>query len=344
MTIRKILKNAINAGFKRISGRCDVGTAGYDEIIPGPGPSTFVVFKTSGQKTLTNYGSSTWTPSNQSRVIKSDIAPTVTFPSPRVVELLVIAGGGASRNTVGGGAGGVKYYGPTPSPVQVSSSYTIPTATSIPVVVGAGGNGGDLPAPYEMEGNSGQPSKFDTIESTGGGAGSSPGGSGGGGGLWPFVGVPYPTYPTTGASGIPGQGNPGGLAVRNPAPTYGGGGGGGAGGVGGNPNPNSGPGGIGVQLPMFNPFGVPAPPGTNWFAGGGGGTSTPANFGAPQQGTGGFGGGGPGGNPGGPNSSVGGGSGAANTGSGGGGHHGSGGPQGPAGSGSGGTGLVIIRY
>ena len=346
MSISKIVRDYINKGFKRVSGKVDTGLSGFDELTTGPGPSTLMVFKNVGEKVLLDSGKSTWTPSNQTRVIKSDIS-SATLPGPRSVEILVIAGGGAPRSTSGGGPGGVKYYGPTPTPVRVSPTYTIPTSTAIPVVVGAGGTGGNYNTattpPYDQVGSSGLLSKFDTIISTGGGGGSMPGGSGGGGGQWPFEGVPYPTYPLPGASGIPGQGNSGGSAVRNPAPTYGGGGGGGATGPGGNPNPNSGPGGTGVQLPQFNPFGVPAPPGNNWFAGGGGGTSTPSVFGAPQQGVGGWGGGGPGGTPGGPNASVAGGAGATNTGAAGGAAHGSAGPYGSPGN-AGGPGIIIIRY
>lgn len=343
MSISKIVRDYINKGLKRVSGKVDTGVSGFDEITTGPGPSTLMVFKNAGEKTLSDNGKSTWTPSNQTRVIKSDVS-NVSLPGPRSVELLMISGGGASRSTSGGGAGGVKYYGPTPTPVRVSPTYTIPNSTAIPVVVGAGGTGGNVAnsPPYALRGKDGIPSRFDTIVATGGGAGSSPGGSGGGGGLWPFEGVPYPTYPLPGAAGIPGQGNSGGSAVRNPAPTYGGGGGGGATGPGGNPNPNSGPGGTGVQLPQFNPFGVPAPPGSNWFAGGGGGSSTPANFGASQQGSGGWGGGGFC-NYSGPNATQPGNAGATNTGAGGGGHHGSAGPSGSP-NGAGGPGIIIIRY
>ena len=252
-------------------------------------------------------------------VIKSQISPTIPspIPGPRSVELLVIGGGGSQQGSVtGGGAGGVKYYGPTPTPVRVSPNYTIPTS-SIAVYVGEGGG-------YQLNGN---PSYFDTVVSTGGGKGTQPGGSGGGG-ISP-LGV--------GGTGIPGQGFPG-----SSASPYAGGGGGGATAAGGAPAPNSGPGGNGVQLTMFNPFGVPAPPGANWFAGGGAGSSTPANFGNSQQGTGGFGGGGfcnmpPGG---GPNDYFPGNPGATNTGAGGGGSHSGAAPD----SGNGGPGIIIIRY
>lgn len=323
MTIRKILGNITNKGIKRVSGRVDTGTSGYDAIVTGPGPSTLMVFSSTGPKTLTNYGSSTWTPSNQSRQIRSVINPSAgTLPAPRSVELLVIGGGGGAGPSAieGGGAGGVKYYGPTATPVRVSPTYTIPAATTIPVFVGAGGAG----QPGPTGGSPGQDSYFDTIISTGGGKGQQPGGSGGGG-VSPLG---------SGGSGTPGQGNPGSAAGP-----YGGGGGGGATAAGGSPAPNSGPGGNGVQLPMFNPYGVPAPPGTNWFAGGGGGSSTPANFGNPQQGSGGFGGGGFC-NYNGPNSQFPGNPGATNTGAGGGGSHGGNPPDG----GNGGPGIIIIRY
>jgi len=322
MTIRKILGNITNKGVKRVSGRVSTGTTGYDSIVAGPSSSTLIVFNSPGPKTFEDNGKCTWTPSNQSRTIKSSIFPSLPspIPGPRSVELLVIAGGGGAGPSAieGGGAGGVKYYGPTPTPVQVSPNYTIPTS-SIAVYVGAGGAGQPGPAS-----SSGQNSYFDSIISTGGGRGQAPGGSGGGG-VSPLG---------SGGTGNPGQGNPGSAAGP-----FGGGGGGGATAAGGSPAPNAGPGGNGVQLPMFNPFGVPAPPGTNWFAGGGGGSSTPANFGNSQQGTGGFGGGGFC-NYSGPNGVQPGNSGATNTGAGGGGAHGGNGPT----EGNGGPGIIIIRY
>jgi hypothetical protein len=323
MTIRKILGNITNKGIKRVSGRVDVGTAGYDSIATGPGPSTLMVFSTPGAKTLTVYGSSNWTPSNQSRQIRSVVNPSAgNLPGPRSVELLVIGGGGGCGPAAieGGGAGGVKYYGPTATPVRVSTTYTVPSSPSIPVVVGLGGSG----QPGPSGSFPGQNSSFDTIVATGGGGGRNPGGSGGGG-VSPLG---------SGGTGVPGQGFPGSAAGP-----YGGGGGGGATQAGQAPNPNSGPGGNGVQLTIFNPFGVPAPPGSNWFAGGGGGSSTPANFGNPQQGTGGFGGGGFC-NYNGPNAVHPGNPGATNTGAGGGGSHGGNPPSG----GNGGPGIVIIRY
>jgi hypothetical protein len=322
MTIRKILGNITNKGVTRVSGRVDTGTSGYDSIVTGPGPATLMAFTSTGPKTLTKYGSSTWTPSNQSKQIRSVINPSSgNLPSPGVVELLVIGGGGGcgAGGIEGGGAGGVKYYGPTPTPVRVSPTYTLPSAKSIPVFVGNGGAGQPGPAS-----SSGQDSYFDTIVSTGGGRGTQPGGSGGGG-VAPGG---------SGGTGVPGQGFPG-----SGAGPYGGGGGGGATQSGQPPAPNSGPGGNGVQLTIFNPFGVPAPPGSNWFAGGGGGSSTPANFGNPQQGSGGFGGGGFC-NYSGPNAVQPGNPGATNTGAGGGGSHGGN----PPGGGNGGPGIIIIRY
>jgi hypothetical protein len=342
MTIRKILGSITNKGIKRVSGRVDTGTAGYDSIVTGPGPATLMAFTTTGPKTLANYGSSTWTPSNQSRQIKSVINPTAALlPSPGVVELLVIAGGGGDSSPRGGGAGGVIYYGSTPSPIRVAPTYTLPSANEIAVYVGSGGGGSNAPGvprpPYN--GQPGEPSVFGSLTAIGGGAGGFPGGSGGGG-SFDQPGVPYPTLDLSGAPGTPGQGTPGGVAIRNPAPTFGGGGGGGATGSGGTPNPNSGPGGQGIQLPIFNPFGVPAPPGNNWFAGGGGGSSTPANFGAPQQGAPGFGGGGYCTFTGGPNAAFPGTPGATNTGAGGGAAKGG---QSSTG-GFGGSGIIIIRY
>lgn len=334
MTIRKILGNITNKGIKRVSGRVDTGVSGYDSIVTGPGPSTLMVFSSTGPKTLQNYGPSTWTPSNQSRQIRSVINPSAgNLPGPRSVELLVIGGGGGDASPRAGGAGGVVYYGPTTTPVRVSPNYTLPADTSIPVFVGAGGQGSGAVGAPTYTGEPGQPSYIGPVVATGGGGGGQPGGSGGGGGPVP------PPAPLAGAPGIPGQGFPGGPAVNNPAPTYGGGGGGGATSAGGTPNPNSGPGGTGVQLPQFNPYGVPAPPGTNWFAGGGGGSSTPANFGASQQGAPGFGGGGYCTYTG-PNSNQPGTPGATNTGAGGGGAHGG---QSSTG-GFGGPGIIIIRY
>jgi hypothetical protein len=156
------------------------------------------------------------------------------------VEYLVVAGGGGNAIGQGGnresgsGAGGLlSNHSSIPAPLK-QPAYTVSPG---PYVVTVGGGGGGK--------TNGAPSSFGPITSTGGGAGAnfdsnigSPGGSGGGN--WYSGATP--------ATGISGQGNPGGIwgGVNN----WVGGGGGGADGPGGvtPTNPSVGAGGAGLSV------------------------------------------------------------------------------------------------
>jgi hypothetical protein len=264
------------------------------------------------------------------------------------VDYLVVAGGGSGGcggtgdNGGGGGAGGyresggtvsgcytVSPLGNTPSPVAA-----VPvTAQTYPIVVGAGGAGGQ-----PKQGAAGSVSSGLGISSAGGGGGAanatSPGycspangdgGSGGGGrggGGIPGVGGNGNTPPVSPAQGF--NGGSGGVGL---SPDAAAGGGGGATAVGGNATSGAGgPGGAGATSS------INATP-TARAGGGGGGAppSTPNGNRAP----GGTGGGGQGGAGGGGCASAG----TVNTGGGGGGSS----PT-TASAAAGGSGIVIIRY
>jgi hypothetical protein len=136
------------------------------------------------------------------------------------VEVLVVAGGGGggaftNRGAGGGGAGGY---------VTVSSLAV--TATTYPVVVGAGGAGSTLAG---VRGTNGSNSSFASTTATGGGGGGSQnnrdgnaGGSGGG------AGGAAAGQDGTGGAGVAGQGNDGGPGTGGGATDARGGGGGGA--------------------------------------------------------------------------------------------------------------------
>ena len=245
------------------------------------------------------------------------------------VSYLVVAGGGqgGGPHGGGGGAGGfredkspVTPY--TSSPLEGAGPITV-TATSFPITVGAGGAGGIQTT------NSGSPSTFSTIVSTGGGyggyystpGGGSTGGSGGGGGGGPDAsGKSGNTPPVS-----PPQGNSGGNGSN---PEIIGGGGGGAGAAGGAAGGDGGAGGAGIATSIN---------GTPTLRAGGGGGGGYNGAGRPG------GAGGPGGGGTGPNTFGGAGSdGTANTGGGGGGGNCGNGPGGPGGAG--GSGIVVIRY
>ena len=219
-----------------------------------------------------------------------------------VVSYMVIAGGGGggpSHWSGGGGAGGYREVKAPDTPYTASPLDGYPsapnrvtlTATSFPIVVGAGGAGG-----------CGGVSTFSTITSAGGGWGGKPGtagpttnpragGSGAGGSPY---NIPCTTVP--GSAGntppvSPPQGNAGGYGYKwNSGFAVASGGGGGAGGAGGN------------SLPF------PAPPGVGGTGGNGGNGTTSSITGSPvtragggggtsyQQGRGGVGGPGGGGN------------------------------------------------
>jgi hypothetical protein len=231
------------------------------------------------------------------------------------VEYLVVAGGGAG-NVGGGGAGGYRQNYPSPATTGLPV-----TVQGYPITVGAGG----AQDGSAVLSNSGNPSIFSTITSTGGGGGAhrdaqaSSGGSGGGAGYFgPKSGGAGNTPPVS-----PSQGNNGGNSPAQQLSPFNGAGGGGAGAVGG--NQPGGPGGIGSPIAdtFFGPtapsYGTPGPAPGRYFAGGAGGTTCAGG------GTGGAGGGSPG------SAKI---SGTTNTGGAGAGYN----------SGSGGSGIVVIRY
>lgn len=229
------------------------------------------------------------------------------------VEVLVVAGGGAAA-TGGGGGGGVVY----------NSEYKMLSNNSFNVTVGAGGT-----TTTQANATNGGNSTFATITAIGGGRGgqhpvdnASSGGSGGGGA------TDGNTYARR--SGTSGQGNYGGISIRQ---GYGGGGGGGGAGAAGTDsfNENSvigagGNGGNGIAYSIS---------GTSVYYGGGGGGANTNSIPATQYGFGGLGGGANGSRA----DKASGNDAAPNTGGGGGGCD----PEGIRG-GNGGSGIIIVRY
>jgi hypothetical protein len=274
-------------------------------------------------------------------------------------DYMIVGGGGAGASNHGGagGAGGFREspgsstsYTASPLGASPAAAITL-SATSYPIVIGAGGTtscSGSTPDPVNRKGSD---SSGLGITSAGGGGGGSvnpaphrvggAGGSGGGGGSnGDNPGGAGNTPPVN-----PSQGNSGGGGVNNPS-NHGGGGGGAtaAGQTASTPASSAGDGGAGASSEIINPsnpnsssFGSPA----MTFAGGGGGGSNNAG----PEGSAGAGGGGRG--------STGGSSppaptperataGTANTGGGGGGTGRNAPNGGPAGAG--GSGIVMIRY
>jgi hypothetical protein len=259
------------------------------------------------------------------------------------VDYLVVAGGGGGGghdHGGGGGAGGFRESSGaasgcySASPLGSGVSALSVTATSFPIIVGAGGVGFTTPG-VGGQGTPGSNSTFSTITSTGGGGGNTnsfpsglAGGSGGGGSQM------CSNSPSTIGAGntppvSPPQGNPGTAASYN-APNYGYSSGGGATSSGtAATNTTGGAGGNGATTS------ISASPTT--YAGGGGGSTYQGG----NLGVGGPGGGGNGtiGGPA-PNSANGT-AGTANSGGGGGGGERcvpiSGGK-------AGGSGIVVIRY
>jgi hypothetical protein len=232
-----------------------------------------------------------------------------------LVSYMVVAGGGAGCNSGGGGGGGFREGRAstdcfTASPLVSSTGITV-SATTYPIVVGAGGS-------YSTPGSatSGSNSVFSTITSAGGGYGggnkvANDGGSGGGG-------TYNPSYDQSAGSGntpptSPPQGNPGQGGAYVSGNTYAGGGGGGATTAGVNHAPNrGGDGGAGATTSISGT--------SSSYAGGGGGKGFLSC--SPNDGLGGSGGG--------ANSPAQ--AGTANTGGGG------------SDVGNGGKGIVIVRY
>ena len=249
------------------------------------------------------------------------------------VGYLVVAGGGGTGRSFGGGAGAGGFREGRTNPVTpytasplVTTGHTV-TAQGYPITVGAGGAKATPSAPANPA-QDGSNSVFSSFTSSGGGGGGHysntadpsnsqrgghPGGSGGGAGDGgPEIGSGN-TPPVS-----PPQGNNGG-AGASPGRSGAGGGATAAGTAGANPG-NAGTGGAGATTHIT---GSPVA-----YAGGGGGYGNPAG-GQP----GGVGGGGNGGNPGQ--------AGTANTG---GGAGGTGTTPNTDMTGTGGSGIVIIRY
>jgi len=200
----------------------------------------------------------------------SPYSTTWTSPITGNIRVLVVAGGGGG-DWGGGGAGGVIY----------NTSFPVTAGTPYPITVGNGGPGYVSPSSLAQPGG---PSIFSSITATGGGAGGGqpsgsgyPGGSGGGAGF----------TPSSTATGIPGQGNPGGVVFPGPGQqsSAGGGGAGQAGTPGGTGNGGSGGNGIPINIT-----------GTAiYYGGGGGGLGFSTLPSARPGGAGGLGGGGTGG-------------------------------------------------
>ncbi len=249
---------------------------------------------------------------------------SLSCPTSRSAEVLVVGGGGsggsANPNAGGGGGGG--------GGVVYSASYTLSTS-SYTVTVGAGGAGvAATVAPPGVPGNNGGDSSFGTLTAKGGGGGGAlynnstglSGGSGGGGSWFASGGS---STQTAQANQTAHYGSVGGTSTAQACGAGGGGAGGTASGTG------NCIGGSGVLISMTG----------GYYSAGGGGSGGNPNGSLPG-GAGGTGGGGAGGK-GAPNTTAGG-NGTANTGSGGGGSTSY--TSRVTYSGNGGSGIVIVRY
>jgi hypothetical protein len=278
---------------------------------------------------------------------------TLNIPSNITVDVVAVGGGGASGNYAGGGGGGEVIY---------IAGKTI-TPGSYPVVIGAGGTGGNSSYSTAKDGNAttcfgetikpgGGAKSSDDVSSPVGANGTYTAVANGGGGSSRAAGY-YGTLGTSVGTGITRYGGhrggqtDSGSGSNNQSPNYPGGGGGGAnadvnGNTGGTTSANSaGNGGDGIQI-------------LGYYWGGGGGGGVYYNSPSVTTGNGGAGGGGTGGNvnvgtpgsgynsgqAGSTSSPYNGGNGGANTGGGAGAGKGE---QGGAG-GNGGSGMVYIRY
>jgi uncharacterized repeat protein (TIGR02543 family) len=261
---------------------------------------------------------------------------TVVDPRVTEVDYLVVAGGGGGASHVsggGGGAGGL-LSNLTPAGTDIAG-LQVTVGTSVALMVGAGGTGGDNSDGALSTALKGGNSSLGDLEAIGGGPGGRypdtnaallAGGSGGGAGRG---------LTSSGSEGESGQGNGGGKGAGN---VGGGGGGGGAGAVGQNaPSSSSdsqsrgGRGGAGLNYSEF--FGADIGD-SGWFAGGGAGAAHHTS--SQDRSTGGQGGGGDEG----VTNSEGGIAGVANTGGGGGAARNYTSGDG----GNGGSGAVVIRY
>tara|TARA_Y100000356_G_scaffold30571_1_gene22346 strand:- start:592 stop:2724 length:2133 start_codon:yes stop_codon:yes gene_type:complete len=231
------------------------------------------------------------------------------------VEVLIVGGGGSGADgQAGGGGGGGVVHGPT---IPVSDGSTIP------IVVGAGGEPNGPGGYYGRCGYRGGSSSFDGVTAIGGGGGAKNnyawGGmstdeqnrvsgancGGGGGGSLSGSGEHFPSAAII-SQPVPGSYVAYGGNYGAPASTVGGGSGGGGGGAGANsPGPaaprgvNVGsPGGAGKAIPSFNSTNIPIMP-SSWITavgptglyggGGGGGEDGPGGSGLGGPGGGGHG-------------------------------------------------------
>ena len=170
----------------------------------------------------------------------NETAESLIDAPPEVdVDYLVVAGGGGTGTGAfsgGAGAGGL----------LTGAAMTVTLGISYDVTVGAGGSGATAGNSYSNIGvSNGSNSIFNTVTSTGGGYGSTyvnnsgSGGSGGG---------EAAQYTHSIGTGIPGQGNNGGIGPGNTT-----GGGGGAGAVGGTGSSSQGGnGGVGLSIDLLN--------------------------------------------------------------------------------------------
>ena len=211
----------------------------------------------------------TQTPSLGDLITQFTSPGTFNRGAPQGAVLVVAGGGGNWNNASGSGAGGVRFQPAHPLP-----------ASSVPVVVGAGGTG--VPANPYAPGNGGA-SQFGAaspIATVGGGSGTNdgnyagqPGGSGSGATYGPSGSQ------TTYGSGTTDEGSNGGNGYRL-APQFGSrGGGGGKSGVGGNApsGPDGTPGGSGGAGSDYSPtFGTQYGE-SGLFGGGGAGSNSRGN-------------------------------------------------------------------
>jgi hypothetical protein len=273
-----------------IVGICDyAGTAATNNITIGRNGSK-IEGQTENSSIKVNNGSRTLIYVDATQGWKVIDDATTTLITAYEADYFVLAGGGgggyatAAYGTGGGGGGGFRNSYDTP--LVAPAGLTVISGTSYPITVGAGGAAG--PSSNPRAGNSGTPSVFSTITSTGGGGGAgppgnpgTPGGSGGGGAYDATgfgTGNTPPVSPPQGNSGQAGQGASGR-----------GEGGGGAGSVGNSGSGNTGgPGGSGLATsisgtPTTKGAGGPGGSYVNSPAGGG---SQPANSGNGGGGTG----------------------------------------------------------
>jgi hypothetical protein len=314
-----------------------VDTGDNSSLVP---PTTFTAATGGTITTSGDYKIHTFTGPGTFCVSAVGNNPVNPAGGPNQASYFVVAGGGGAGiggpgdGAGGGGGGGVREgrdIAPsyTASPLVAPAGLTL-TASPFTITVGAGGNGS---TGQYCGGNTGSPSTFSTITSSGGGgAGYTnaspnvglPGGSGGGGAGGGSGGSTGGTGNTPPVS--PPQGNNGGDAsYANHPVNYYGGGGGGAGAAGQDASASAnGDGGNGVTTQIS---------GSPSNAGGGGGVgSVPGR--SPNGGN--SGGGSGGGGNGGSNPGQ---DGSTNTGGGGGGSS-AGGTRG----GNGGSGIIRIRY